>query len=99
MRLTIFCAVCTDDFAGQLANQTNLALKGIIGIKAMAQIAGVVGEQADEFYYHVSNGYYQKLKQKPVYFKQVFNKNHHYFLGHCKQLHQRLGKVRRFPRR
>ncbi|GME48215.1 Six-hairpin glycosidase-like protein [Neofusicoccum parvum] len=29
----------TDDFAGTLANQTNLALKGIIGIEAMSQIA------------------------------------------------------------
>ncbi|OAA66608.1 hypothetical protein SPI_01184 [Niveomyces insectorum RCEF 264] len=29
----------TDDFAGALANQTNLALKGIIGIRAMSEIA------------------------------------------------------------
>jgi hypothetical protein len=29
----------TDDFAGQLANQTNLALKGILGIAAMGKIA------------------------------------------------------------
>ncbi|KXX77889.1 hypothetical protein MMYC01_205785 [Madurella mycetomatis] len=29
----------TDDFAGPLANQTNLAIKGIIGLKAMSQIA------------------------------------------------------------
>ena len=29
----------TDDYAGALANQTNLALKGIIGIEAMAVIA------------------------------------------------------------
>ncbi|KAK6612858.1 hypothetical protein ACHAPF_006859 [Botrytis cinerea] len=31
----------TDDFAGKLVNQTNLALKGIIGIKAMAEIASL----------------------------------------------------------
>ncbi|PPR07202.1 hypothetical protein CVT26_012635 [Gymnopilus dilepis] len=30
--------ISTDDFAGALANQTNLAIKGIIGIKAMSQI-------------------------------------------------------------
>ena len=37
----------TDDFAGFLPNQTNLALKGIIGIEAMAQISKLVGEDAD----------------------------------------------------
>lgn len=37
----------TDDFAGTLSNQTNLALKGIIGIGAMAQIASVTGNTAD----------------------------------------------------
>ena len=37
----------TDDFAGHLANQTNLALKGIIGIAAMAEISTRVGETAD----------------------------------------------------
>ncbi|KAM3065411.1 hypothetical protein ACMFMG_011467 [Clarireedia jacksonii] len=31
----------TDDFAGSLVNQTNLALKGIIGIAAMARIANL----------------------------------------------------------
>lgn len=39
--------ISTDDFAGSLANQTNLALKGIIGIQAMAQIANRIGNAAD----------------------------------------------------
>ncbi|KZV92933.1 DUF1793-domain-containing protein [Exidia glandulosa HHB12029] len=34
----------TDDFAGRLANQTNLAIKGIVGIKAMGMIAELVGD-------------------------------------------------------
>ncbi|KAI0832343.1 DUF1793-domain-containing protein [Trametes gibbosa] len=38
--------ISTDDFAGSLANQTNLAIKGIIGIKAMAEIASLVGDTA-----------------------------------------------------
>lgn len=37
----------TDDFAGHLANQTNLALKGIIGIEAMSQIAKIAGFDSD----------------------------------------------------
>ena len=39
--------VSTDDFAGALANQTNLALKGIIGIGAMGQIANLTGNSDD----------------------------------------------------
>jgi hypothetical protein len=35
--------VSTDDFAGWLALQTNLALKGIIGIKAMSKLTQVAG--------------------------------------------------------
>lgn len=37
----------TDDFAGTLANQTNLAIKGIVGIQAMSEVARIVGVSAD----------------------------------------------------
>ncbi|RMZ71230.1 putative glutaminase [Pyrenophora seminiperda CCB06] len=37
----------TDDFAGHLANQTNLALKGIIGLAAMAEMSRLVNQTAD----------------------------------------------------
>lgn len=43
----------TDDFAGWLALQTNLALKGIIGIKAMSELGGVVGNHTEQEYYKV----------------------------------------------
>jgi hypothetical protein len=46
--------VSTDDFAGWLANQTNLALKGIIGIRAMSGIAEAVDNEADAEHYRVS---------------------------------------------
>lgn len=36
--------ISTDDFAGSLANQTNLAIKGIVGIRAMAEIARLLGD-------------------------------------------------------
>ncbi|KAK4934972.1 hypothetical protein LTR10_023878 [Elasticomyces elasticus] len=37
----------TDDFAGQLANQTNLAIKGIVGLACMAEIASATGNAAN----------------------------------------------------
>lgn len=43
--------LCTDDFAGWLANNTNLALKGIIGIKAMSEISELVGQTQDAKYF------------------------------------------------
>ncbi|QSZ30447.1 hypothetical protein DSL72_000001 [Monilinia vaccinii-corymbosi] len=55
----------TDDFAGWLSNQTNLALKGIIGIKAMSQIAEVVGETEDAvFYRNVSETYIKRWEDE-----------------------------------
>jgi glutaminase A-like protein/uncharacterized protein DUF5127 len=44
----------TDDFAGWLALQTNLALKGIVGIKAMSEMAELLGKDSDAKHYRVS---------------------------------------------
>ena len=53
--------LCTDDFAGWLALQTNLALKGIIGIRAMSEIAEIMGEEKDAKYYrNISEAYIEK---------------------------------------
>ncbi|KAH7929420.1 DUF1793-domain-containing protein [Leucogyrophana mollusca] len=40
--------ISTDDFAGALANQTNLAIKGVVGIQAMSVISGMLGDTANE---------------------------------------------------
>ena len=54
----------TDDFAGWLAYQTNLALKGIIGIRAMAEIADTLGETEDaKFYLNISETYIHKWQE------------------------------------
>lgn len=56
--------LCTDDFAGWLANQTNLALKGIIGIKAMSEIADVLGNTKDADYYRkTADEYIEKWQE------------------------------------
>ena len=45
--------ISTDDFAGSLANQTNLAIKGIVGIKAMSIISAMLGDNAKSSNYSV----------------------------------------------
>lgn len=44
----------TDDFAGRLTNQTNLAIKGIVALKAMSVISQVVGDTADAGKYNTT---------------------------------------------
>ena len=44
----------TDDFAGEIAHSVNLALKGIVGVAAMAKIAAVAGNTADATSYAAS---------------------------------------------
>ncbi|KAJ9285527.1 hypothetical protein DTO271D3_6267 [Paecilomyces variotii] len=54
----------TDDFAGWLALQTNLALKGIIGINAMSQISEVAGIPEDvQYYKNISDTYIAKWEE------------------------------------
>jgi hypothetical protein len=48
----------TDDFQGTLANQTNLALKGIIAIEAMSVVANLTGNTADaQNYTNIAHSY------------------------------------------
>lgn len=47
-----FHQISTDDFAGPLANQTNLALKGIIGLEAASLMAGMTGHTDQGNNYH-----------------------------------------------
>jgi hypothetical protein len=41
----------TDDFAGRIAHSVNLALKGIVAVAAMGQIAEACGERADAIHF------------------------------------------------
>ncbi|KAI4099594.1 MAG: hypothetical protein LQ339_005892 [Xanthoria mediterranea] len=54
----------TDDFAGPLQLQTNLALKGILGIKAMSQISETIDNDEDVRYYkNISETYVSKWEE------------------------------------
>ncbi|KIW15237.1 hypothetical protein PV08_05282 [Exophiala spinifera] len=54
----------TDDFAGWLALQTNLALKGIIGIKAMAGLSELVENHEDvKTYNNISKVYIARWEE------------------------------------
>lgn len=53
----------TDDFAGTLANQTNLAIKGILGIAAIGEIARIVGQPADAAHFdRIARDYYRQWR-------------------------------------
>lgn len=54
----------TDDFSGYLANQTNLALKGIIGIHAMSEIASLTHHLLDSKNYNeIASDYATQWKE------------------------------------
>lgn len=57
--------LCTDDFAGWLPLMTNLALKGIIGIKAMSELAEISGNTDDAKYYrNISESYVKEWEEQ-----------------------------------
>jgi hypothetical protein len=57
----------TDDFAGWLSLQTGLALKGIIGINAMSELAKLTGNDADaKFYKNISTTYIEKWEEYAI---------------------------------
>ncbi|KAF2172479.1 hypothetical protein M409DRAFT_63152 [Zasmidium cellare ATCC 36951] len=56
-----------DDFAGTLTNQTNLAIKGIIGLKAISLISEVVGRTtAADIYENITTTYFQRWTEYAI---------------------------------
>ena len=56
--------MCTDDFAGWLPLQTNLALKGIVGIKAFSELADLFDRPGDAKHFrNISNTYVKKWQE------------------------------------
>ena len=57
----------TDDFAGTLANQTDLAIKGITAISAMGKIADLLGYSKDaKSYANISSSYIKKWQEYAI---------------------------------
>jgi hypothetical protein len=65
----------TDDFAGKIAHSVNLALKGIVAVAAMGQIAQGCGEQADAIHFR------NKAKQFIAYWLKHAQAPGHSHLG------------------
>jgi hypothetical protein len=63
--------VSTDDFAGPLANQTNLALKAILGIRAMGDIADLTGNKNDAKAFIKTSEDYIKMWEKYTFDKNA----------------------------
>lgn len=56
------CQLCTDDFAGHLAHNCNLGVKGILGIAAFGKILTNCGEDGEK-YIRIAKEYANKWKE------------------------------------
>ena len=57
------CQLCTDDFAGHLAHNCNLSIKGILGIAAFGTIYGKCGGNGNE-YNKIAKDFSKKWKEE-----------------------------------
>ena len=67
--------LCTDDFAGHLAHNTNLSVKAIMGIEAYAKLAALMGEDKEADKYHTL------AKEMAADWEARANADDHYMLG------------------
>jgi hypothetical protein len=79
--------LCTDDFAGHLAHNTNLSIKAIEALAAYAQLAAKLGHQEDSIQYETAaksmavewasmaseDGHYRLAFDKPNTWSQKYN--------------------------
>lgn len=66
--------LCTDDFAGHLSHNTNLSVKGIMGIGAYSILCKMLGYDED------SKKYHDKAKEMATLWEKMARDNDHYKL-------------------
>lgn len=66
--------LCTDDFAGHLAHNTNLSVKAIMGIASYARLAGMLGKS------EVDSKYMNEAKRMAAEWETKANDGNHYRL-------------------
>ena len=66
--------LCTDDFAGHFAHNTNLSIKAILGIAAYGYLAGMAGDTNTE------REYMDKARQMAAKWEMMANDGDHYRL-------------------
>lgn len=66
--------LCTDDFAGRLAHNTNLSIKAIIGIGCFSILAKLLGKEAE------AATYYEKAKEMAGKWELMAREEDHYKL-------------------
>jgi hypothetical protein len=66
--------LCTDDFAGHFAHNTNLSVKAIMGVASYAYLADMMGRK------NISDAYYAKAKAMAAEWEKMANDGDHYRL-------------------
>ena len=66
--------LCTDDFAGHLAHNTNLSVKAIMGIASYGHLAKMLGQK------EVGEKYTQKAKEMAIAWEKMASEGDHYKL-------------------